>query len=162
MDNPVIAKAAKMTALWDQWLLQRKKPTAKRKTQVKKTAKLEKKEKEKSDKVKAKNQLLHNIRCMASINSQVEVGAFCAILSNSPTKVSSNPVEPLDQPQVIIQTPGIIAAQAAAISANQNAVIKKKTVTQEKANCLNKAKKTPLARFSSNARPRIPTPLLIQ
>lgn len=99
---------------------------------------------------------------MASINSQVKVGAFCAILSNSPAKVSSNPVEPLDQPQVIIQTPGAIAAQAAGISANQNAVIKKKTVTQEKANCLNKAKKTPLARFSGNARPRTPTPPLIQ
>lgn len=90
---------------------------------------------------------------MTIINSQVEVKAFYAILLDPLAKANSNSVELSDQPQVIIQTPGATATQAAAIFAYQNATVKKKTAAQEKANHLNKAKKTHLARLSDNAWP---------
>lgn len=55
MHNFVIAKAAKMTILQDQWLLQREKPTAETKTYIKKAIEVEKKKKEKLNKAKGEN-----------------------------------------------------------------------------------------------------------
>ncbi|MCJ1347575.1 hypothetical protein MMC31_005800 [Peltigera leucophlebia] len=50
LDNPAVAKASWMTALRDQWLLERGKPSAEIKARLKKAAMAAKKEKEKQNK----------------------------------------------------------------------------------------------------------------
>lgn len=55
LDNPAVANASRMTALRDQWLLERGKPSAKTKARLKKAATAAKKEKEKQDKARERS-----------------------------------------------------------------------------------------------------------
>lgn len=68
MDDPVIAKAAKITTMKDQWLVQQGKATAETKAQLKKAIKGEKKEREKADKVRGKSQQQQDIKRLAITN----------------------------------------------------------------------------------------------
>lgn len=98
IDDPVVAEAAKITAMRDQWLVQQGKAKAETKACLKKAADGEKKEREKADKAKKKSQQQQNIRQLAIINCQ-QIGSFCTILSDSRTKAaSSNPSEPQTLP----------------------------------------------------------------
>lgn len=76
MDDLVVAEAAQITGLRDQWLIQRGKPTAETKARIRKAAKAEKKEQEKINKAKVKNQQVQDVRRLAISNHQVELGAF--------------------------------------------------------------------------------------
>lgn len=55
MDDPTIVKAAKITTLRDQWLIQQGMANKDTKTRMKKAAQVKKKEKERSDKAREKN-----------------------------------------------------------------------------------------------------------
>ena len=90
MDDPLVAKEARITALRDHWLIARGKPTPETKAQIKKAADAEKKLVEKLDKVRkkarAKNQTM-DIRRLALSNSRtMEIGAFIEILSDPQTR----------------------------------------------------------------------------
>ena len=106
MDDPTIAEAAHLTALRDEWLIQRVKPSPATKLQMKQAAEQENREKAKQgkrqDKTREKAQAKANdIRKLATSNQQVEVDAFQAILSDPPTAPTDNP---LNLP-LIIQVP---------------------------------------------------------
>lgn len=106
MDDSVVAEAAKIIAMRDQWLVQRGKATAKTKTHLKKVIDAEKKERKKANKAKEKSQQQQDIRRLAIINRQ-QIGSFRAIFSDPRTKaVSSNLSEPqtLSNSQATIRT----------------------------------------------------------
>lgn len=132
MDDPAIAEAARITALRDQWLIQRGKANKDTKARMKKAAQAEKKEKERSDKAREKNQQ-QSIRRLAISNRQAEVGAFRAVLSDPHTEPSSDP--PV-QPQ-ILQTPELERIQVGARAALYTAKAKKKANGQSVTNRLN-------------------------
>lgn len=128
MDDPVIAEAARITALRDQQLIQRGKPSAGTKARIKKAAEVEKKEKEKADKAREKNQQRQDIRRLAIANCQVEFGAFQGVLSDPLTEASSDPPEALPE-ALIIQTPATKESQASARTAHQAGRKKKKDIS---------------------------------
>lgn len=144
MDDPVIAGAARITALRDQWLIQRGKPNAATKARMKKAADVEKKEQEKQAKAKEKGQQQQDIRRLALTNRQFEaqVGAFRGVLSDS---ASSDPPE---LPPTI-QTPAFQNAKATGRAARQDLQAKKKASKDRLADRLNAARATRSARTPS-------------
>lgn len=158
MDDPVVAEAAKITAMRDQWLVQRGKATAETKARLKKAADAEKNEREKADKVKEKSQQQQDIRRLAIINHQ-QIGSFRAILSDPRTETaSSDPAEAQTLPSS--QTTARTAHQASkAISKAK----KKDFVSSMGQRLLNRSKKNG-DHLSANAirATRTPTPPLAQ
>lgn len=98
MDDLVVAEAAKITAMRDQWLVQRGKATAKIKARLKKATDAEKKERKKANKAKKKSQQQQDIRRLAITNRQ-QIRFFCVILLDPRNEaVSSNLSEPQTLP----------------------------------------------------------------
>lgn len=118
MDDPVVAKAAKITAMRDHWLVQWGKATTEMKARLKKATEGEKKEREKADKAREKSQQQQNIRRLAITNRQ-QIGSFCGVLSDLRTEASSDL-----PPSLKLQTPA--SSQATARFAHQASQAKKK------------------------------------
>ena len=144
MDDPVVAEAARITALRDQWLIQRGKPNAATKARMKKAADAEKKEQEKQAKAKEKDQQQQDIHRLALTNRQFEaqVGAFRGVLSDP---ASSDPPELPPS----IQTPAFQNAKATGRAARQDLQIKEKASNDRLADRLNAARATRSARTPS-------------
>ena len=99
IDDPKVAKKARLTALRDEWLIACGKPTPETKARMKKAAEAEKKKADKENKArkkaKRKSQAM-DIRRLAINNSRGMVGAFKEILSDPSTgpEASDPPIVP--------------------------------------------------------------------
>lgn len=74
MDDPIIAEAARVNSLRDNWLIQQGKSTPQLKARMKKAADMEKKQNARLEKAREKSQL-NNIQRLGSTNRHA-IGAF--------------------------------------------------------------------------------------
>ena len=164
LDDPVVAKKARITALRDQWLIKQNKSTPALKARLKKAEAAEKKEKARLDKNREKAQeqaQVNDIRKLALTNRQVKIGAFQDILSDPPQAPSALPHS--DPPIPVIPTAATQQSVHLMQVTGLQAQSKKRAAAKERASSFqSKLQKTSTLSASTFSRERDLTPPPIQ
>lgn len=159
MDDPAIAKAARITVLRDQWLISKNKITPALKARMKKVKEAEKKEKAKDEKKREKSKSqLNEVRRLALSNLQID--SFKEVLSDPSTGLASDISEQLPS---VHQTSAITKSMDAMQSNKLQRQLKKRAAANQQASTLRKYRlqKQLNARGESNSSARMPQSLTL-